>query len=686
MGFRVAILAPALVAILGSGSGAIAAPARPAPQIEPWGLELGYIDPTVAPGRDFYTYANGAWLKTAVIPPDRSGTGAFLDIIRRNDDRLTSIFAKLHTRANLTEEERKIRDLYDVFMDTTQIEAAGLKPAAGDLARIDALATPEDVARALGDQGLHLDGPFEMRILVDDKNPDSYTVRLSESGLGLPDRDYYLKDDPSLEAARKAYQDYLARMLDFAGRKDPAQHAAAVYSLERDIATVHWPAADRRDADRTYNPMPISKLVEASPGYPWRAYLEAAGIRERTRSGERVVIVGEASAFPRLAQLFAATPVEVWRDYLAVHYLHAFADYLPKDVDDANFAMFGTALQGRSRQLPRPARAARMVDRQMGEALGKIFVREYFPPDSKARVDALVQNLLEACRASLERLDWMSPDTKRQALKKLSAFTVKIGYPSRWRDYSALRIDRADLVASIKNTSAFEWERRLKRIDQVVDRSEWIMTPPTVNAYYEPVANEIVFPAGILQPPFFDPAADDAVNYGSIGCTIGHEISHGFDDQGSKYDGHGTLRMWWTADDRKKFDERAEALAAQYDTYEPLPGLHVNGHLTLGENLADLAGVRIAHRAYELSLQGKKAPVLDGRTGDQRFYLAYAQYWRYKTTDAAMRQRVLSNEHSPGEYRVNGVVRNDDGWYAAFPDVKPGDAYYLPPERRIKIW
>jgi putative endopeptidase len=685
MGFRVAIIAPALVAALGAGSAA-AAPGRHVPQVAPWGLELGYIDPTVSPGHDFYTHANGAWLKTAVIPPDRSTTGAFLDIIRRNDDRLTSIFAKLDTKANLTEEERKIGDLYDAFMDTTQIEAAGLKPAAGDLARIDALATSEDVARALGDQALHLDGPFEMRIQVDDKNPDSYTVRLSQSGLGLPDRDYYLKDDPSLEAARKAYQDYLARMLDFAGRKDPAERAAAVYALERDIATVHWPVADRRDADRTYNPMPISKLVETSPGYPWRAYLEAAGIPERAPSGERVVIVGEASAFPKLAQLFAATPVEVWRDYLAVHYLHAFADCLPKDVDDANFAMYGTTLQGRSRQLPRPARAARMVDRRMGEALGKIFVREYFPPDSKARVDALVQNLLAACRESLERLDWMSADTKRQALKKLSAFTVKIAYPSRWRDYSALRIDRADLVASVKNTNAFEWNRRLKRIDQVVDRSEWSMTPPTVNAYYEPVANEIVFPAGILQPPFFDPAADDAVNYGSIGCTIGHEISHGFDDQGSKYDGHGTLRMWWTADDRKKFDERAEALASQYDTYEPLPGLHVNGHLTLGENLADLAGVCIAHRAYVLSLRGKKAPVLDGLTGDQRFYLAYAQYWRYKTTDAAMRQRVLSNEHSPGEYRVDGVVRNDDGWYAAFPDVKPGDAYYLPPERRIKIW
>ncbi|HEU4941334.1 MAG TPA: M13 family metallopeptidase, partial [Candidatus Eisenbacteria bacterium] len=418
----------------------------------------------------------------------------------------------------------------------------------------------------------------------------------------------------------------------------------------------------------------------------WTVHFETAGIPARSPKGERMVNVGEVTAFPKLAQIFAATPVETWRDYLAVQYLHAFADYLPREIDDANFSMYGMALQGRSRQLPRPARAARVADRRMGEALGKIFVREYFPAESKARVETLVQNLLKACRASLEQLDWMSAETRAQALKKLDKFTVKVGYPSRWRDYTALRIDRSNLVASIKNTNSFDWNRRLKRLDQVVDRSEWIMTPPTVNAYYEPVANEIVFPAGILQPPFFDAAADDAVNYGSIGCTIGHEISHGFDDQGSKYDGHGTLRMWWTETDRKQFDERAEALAKQYDAYEPLPGLHVNGHLTLGENLADLAGIRIAHAAYKLSLAGKAAPVLDGYTGDQRFYLAYAQYWRYKTTDAAMRQRVLSNEHSPGEYRVNGVVRNDDGWYAAFPDVKPGDSYYLPPERRIRIW
>ena len=686
MSSRVAILAPALALVIGASASAAPVPARPSPVVQPWGLSLDYIDRTLPPGADFFTYANNGWLKTAVLPPDRPATGAFSDIAIRNEERLKAIFAELHTRTNLTPEETKIRDLYDAYMDSTQIEAAGLKPAAADLARIGALATPEDVARFLADPSLRLMGPFAMRIQVDDKNPDAYIVGLTQSGIGLPDRDYYLKDDPSLAAAQKAYQTYLARMLELAGRKDAATRATAIYALEKEIATAQWPAADRRDADKIYNPMTIAQLATAAPGYPWKAYFEAAGISARAGSKERTVLVAEVTAFPKLAQIFAATPVDVWRDYLTVQYLRTFGDYLPADVDAANFALYGTALQGRSRQLPRPTRAARMVDRRMGEAVGKIFVAKYFPPESKARIEALVQNLLKACRADLEKLEWMSPDTRRQALKKLEAFTVKVGYPSHWRDYSTLTIDRSNLIASIKNTTAFDWNRRLKRIDQTVDRSEWGMTPPTVNAYYEPVANEIVFPAGILQPPFFDPNADDAVNYGAIGCTIGHEISHGFDDQGSKYDGHGTLRMWWTEADRKKFDERAEALAKQFDAYEPLPGLHVNGHLTLGENLADLAGIHIAHEAYKLSLGGKPAPVLDGLTGDQRFYLAYAQYWRYKTTDAAMRQRVMSNEHSPSEYRVNGIVRNVDEWYAAFPDVKPGDAYYLPPESRIKIW
>jgi putative endopeptidase len=667
----------------------LAAPAsraHAAPQVAPWGVELHYIDPSVKPGQDFYTYANGSWLKTATIAPDRSFAGSWLDIGMRNDERLKNILSDLHTRATLTVEEQKVRDLYDAYLDTTQIEAQGLSPARRDLDRIASLKSLEDVARVMGDPALSLAGPFQCNIGVDDKNPDAYAVRVSQAGLGLPDRDYYLKEDKALEATRDAYRKYLEQMLAFAGIQEAAARADAVYKLERELAAASWAAADRREAEKIYNPTAVSQLPKLAPGYPWKVHLEAAGIPERSPSGERVVIVGEKSAFPKLARIFRSTPVAVWRDYLTIHYLRDFANFLPRRIESANFAMYGTALQGRGVQLDRPTRGVRLLDQRIGEALGRLYVEKYFPAESKAKIQALVRNVIAACRADLEASPWMTPATRQEALRKLDQLTVKVGYPDHWRDYTELRIDRADLLTSIRNTNAFEWNRNRKRLDDKVDRTEWIMTPPTVNAYYEPLANEIVFPAGILQPPFFDPEADDAANYGGIGCTIGHEISHGFDDQGSKYDGTGALRMWWTEADRKSFEERTAALVSQYGEYEGLPGLHVNGQLTLGENIADVAGIHIARDAYHRSLGGKEAPVLNGYTGDQRFYLAYAQYWRAKQKEEAARQRLLSNPHSPPEYRVNGVLRNDDGWYAAFPEVKPGDRFYLPPEKRIRLW
>lgn len=664
----------------------IAAPVQAGPQVPPWGLNLSYIDTSIPPGDDFYTYANGAWLQTAVIPADRSSAGSWLELILRNDERLKKILAEASIAKEPNAEVRKLRDLYNAYLDTTQIEASGLEPARRDLDRIAALKNLEDVVRAIGDPSSPLDGPFAMSIGVDDKDPDAYVVRFEQSGIGLPDRDYYLKGDKALESTREAYRSYLRQMLEFAGAKDAAGRATKVYALERDIATGSWPAADRRESEKIYNPIPVSGLAELAPGYPWKAHFEAAGISTRSPKGERVVIVMERSAFPKLARVFKATPIAVWRDYLTVQYLHSFADVLPKRIDDANFAMYGTVLQGRTQQTDRETRAARLVDRRMGEALGKLYVEKYFPPESKAKVQVLVRNLLRACREDLEASKWMTSETRQKALEKLDKFTVKVGYPDRWRDYTDLQIDRSDLVASLRNANAFEWERKRKRLDDKVDRTEWLISPPTVNAYYEAAANEIVFPAGILQPPFFDPEADDAVNYGGIGCTIGHEISHGFDDQGSKYDGDGVLRMWWTDADRKGFEERTAALASQYNEYEPLPGLHVNGQLTLGENIADVAGVHLARKAYVLSLDGKEPSVLDGYTGAQRFYLAYAQFWRTKWTEASLRQRVLANPHSPSSYRVNGVVRNDDEWYAAFSQVKPGDRYYLPSERRIRLW
>lgn len=660
--------------------------AHGAPDVPPWGVNLGYVDRSAQPGDDFYAYANGGWLKTAEIPPDRPGAGAGLEMGLRNEERMKAVVADLHARANLTPEETKLRDLYDSFVDRKGIDGAGMKPIARDLARIAALRTAEDVARVMGDPLLRIGGPFSMRIDADDKNPNAYVVFLRQSGLGMPDRDYYLRDDKEIAATREAYKKYLATMLAFAGVQDASARAAAVYAAEHDIAVASWPAADRRDADKTYNPTTLPELAKLASDFPWGAWFDEAGIPVRSPSGDRRVVVSENTAFPAIARVYAATPVPVWRDYLTVRYLHAFAAYLPQEVDDADFAFFGTALGGRTRQLDRETRGARLLDQRMGEALGKIYVAKYFPPEAKAKIRTLVQNLLTAYEEDLKTLPWMTEATRQKALEKVHHFTVKVGYPDAWRDYSALTIDRGDLIGSVKNASRFEWNRDLGRIDGPVDKTEWGMTPPTVNAYYNPTANEIVFPAGILQAPQFDPAADDAVNYGAIGAVIGHEISHGFDDQGSKYDATGMLRSWWTDADRKNFQERIDVLAAQYDGYEGLPGLHVNGKLTLGENIADLAGLVIAHKAYRISLGGKDARVLDGLTGDQRFYLAFAQSWRSKTKEGTMRQRLLSNPHSPPEFRVNGVVRNDDGWYAAFPGIAPGSRYYLPPERRVRLW
>jgi putative endopeptidase len=575
--------------------------------------------------------------------------------------------------------------LYNAFENTEAIEAAGLSPVRRDLDRIAALRTYREIAAFLGSPSTQIGGPYSISFTVDEKNPEAYIVDLSQHGLGMPDRDYYLRDDKDSVAIQQAYKKYVADMLVFTGIHDAAR-AAAVYALEENIAHVHWAAADRRDADKVHNPMKISELETFAPQFPWRQFFAAAGVSRQSPKGERVVVVREKSAFPELATVFAATPVKVWRDYLTVRYLHARAGYLPRNIDDTDFGFYGTTIGGQKAPLPRDLRGIRFIDGHMGEALGKLYVARYFSPQAKAKIQELVANLLKAYEADIESLPWMTSATRLKALEKIRRFTPKVGYPDKWRDYSALSIAPGKLVQDATNANVFEWNRQLQRIDKPVDRAEWSMTPPTNNAYYEPTLNEIVFPAGILQPPFFDPNADDAVNYGEIGATIGHEISHGFDDQGSKYDATGRLNNWWTEEDRQNFDARTALLATQYDQYQPLPDLHVNGKLTLGENIADLAGLVIAYKAYHIALDGKPAPVLDGLTGDQRFYIAYGQSWREIWTDGLTRLVVLSDPHSPPVYRVNGVVRNDSGWYAAFPQVKAGDAYYLSPDERVSLW
>ena len=677
----------ALAALAATALAAVAQGDTPKPQYGSWGVDLTAMDKSVKPGDNFFLYVNGNWLKTAQIPPDRTSTGSFQDLQILSEQRMKSIVAELEAKkpGELDAEATQLRDLYDAYVDTKGIDAAGLKPAQKDLDGFAKIRTLDGVAKAMAAPGSGTDSLFADRVVADPKNSNAYVVTFVQSGLGMPERDYYLRDDKNLAAAREAYKKYLSTMLGLSGAKDADARAGAVFDLETALAKVEWAAADRRDADKTYNPMTASELEKFAPGFPWRVYLKAQGISPDGPKGERKLIVRENTAFPQMAKAFAATPVAVWRDWLTVHYLHTMAAYLPAAFDDADFAFYGKVLGGQEQKLPRDTRGARLLDARLGHPLGKLYVARYFPPASRAKVETLVGNLLKAYDTDIRIIPWMTDVTRKKALDKLHAFTPHIGYPDKWRDYSGLVIERSDLIGDIERSDAFEWSYRLVRLDQPVDRSEWNMTPPTINAYYTQAFNSIFFPAAILQPPFFDPNADDAVNYGGIGAVIGHEIGHGFDDQGSKYDGAGILQSWWTDEDRKAFEQRTDALGAQFDSYEGLPGLHVNGKLTMGENIGDLSGINISLQAYHISLGGKPTPALDGYSGDQRFFLSYGQIWRSKYRDGQMRQQVLSNPHSPPEFRVIGATRNTDAWYTAF-GAKAGDKYYLPPDQRVRLW
>ncbi|HTQ12789.1 MAG TPA: M13 family metallopeptidase [Rhizomicrobium sp.] len=675
-----------LMALAGLAACTAVAAAAAGTQYGTWGFDSSAMDKSVKPGDNFFMYVNGTWYKNAEIPADRSSTGSFQDLRVLSEKRMQEIAASLDAKTDLTPEETKLRDLYDAFNDTAQIEKNGLEPAKADLDRIANLKTADDVAAAFGDPRLGLDSPFNTQIAFNPKNTNEYALIFSQGGLGMPDRDYYLKtDNADLEKTRDAYKKHIATMFKLAGLSDADARAQKVYDLEYKLAEATWPNAERRETDKVFNPMSIAQLKALTPEFPWDDYLNAGGISANSPKGERIVIVSEKSGFPKFSKIFADTPVDVWRDYLTAHYLHTYAPYLPKAFDDEDFAFYSGTLQGVSQQLPRAARAAHVLDNLMGEALGKLYVAKYFPPEAKAKAVELVHNLLAAYDADIRTLSWMSPATRQKALDKLHKFGIKIGYPDRWRDYSALVIRRDDLIGDIQRANVFEWHRELDRIDQKVDKSEWGMTPPTVNAYNNPFFNEVVFPAAILQPPFFDPNADDAVNYGGIGAVIGHEISHGFDDQGAKFDADGNVNDWWTPADKAAFKTKQDALGAQYSAFEPLPGLHINGAFTMGENIADNAGIAIALKAYHISLHGKKAKVIDGWTGDQRFYLSYGQIWRSKMREGALRQQILSNEHSPAMFRPIGTTRNQDEWYKAF-DVKPGQKYYLPPDQRVHLW
>ena len=645
-----------------------------------FGLDLTGGDPNVKPGDDFYTYANGGWQERTQIPADRSSWGSFVMLRERSLEQLRGILEALPGGAPAGSNAQKLYDFYRAYLDTEAIERAALSPAEPVLAAIAAAQTHEQIAAFMGRPELRLSAPVDLDIGPDEKDPDHYMVVVLQGGLGLPDRDYYLKDEAVYQQLRAKYTAHIERLLTLAGQPGAAQRARSIVELETQIARAHWPRAKTRERDLTYNPYTREALAKFAAGFPWPQLLGGAGLERQPR-----FIVFEPDAVQALGVLFRQLPVERWRSYLTYHYLVGNADVLPKAFDDEVFDFYGRTLHGREQQQARWKRAVAAVDAGLGEAAGELYVKQYFPPSSKQQMLELVENLRASYRERIEKLPWMTPQTKKVALEKLAAFHPKIGYPDKWRDYSALEVKPGDAFGNVSRAASFDWQRQVKRLGGPTDRGEWGMTPQTINAYYNPTFNEVVFPAAILQPPFFDPHADAAVNYGGVGGVIGHEMGHGFDDQGAKSDARGVLHTWWLQQDTDAFHQRVDRLAAQYDAYTVLPGLNINGRLTLGENIGDLGGLAVANEAYHRSLHGAPAAVLDGLTGDQRFFLSWAQVWRLKQRDEDLRAQVTSDPHSPTKYRVNGVVRNVDAWYPAFK-VQPGDKLYLPPDERVHIW
>ncbi len=663
---------------------AVATVAPPAkPQIGTFGFDTTGMDKSVRPGDDFAEYTTGTWRKTTPIPADRAGAGDDFRLDDLSKARTRSIIEEASaTQAAPGSNAQKVGDFYASFMDEAAIEAKGLDPLQTDLARVAMIKTKRDVARVMGeDDQRGIPSPFGTYIDQDAKAPDSYIVTIVQGGLGLPDRDYYLQDNPKFVETREKYQAHAARMLALAGvpEKWQPRKAKAIYDFEKKLAQVQWSQVDSREVDKTYNKWTPADFAAKAPGFDWKSYFDAAGI-----GGQGALIAAQPTAFAGEARLIAATPLGTLKDYLLFRAIKARAPVLTKAFVDENFAFNGTVLSGTPQIRPRWQRGVNAVTAAMGEAVGQLYVAKYFPPETKAQADKLVRNLIAAMDGRLAKLEWMAPATKATARRKLAAFTPKIGYPDHWRDYSALTVIRGDAYGNAERAALFETQRNLAKLGRPVDRSEWQMTPMEVNAYANPTMNEVVFPAAILQPPYFDPYADPAVNYGSIGAVIGHEISHHFDDQGRKFDSTGKLADWWTPDDVSRFKAYTDALVAQYNAYEAAPGVHVNGALTLGENIADLAGLAVAYDAYRISLNGKEPPVIDGFTGDQRFFLAYGGSWRVKYRPELVQQLVVSDPHTPAFLRPN-VVRNIDAWYPAF-GVAPTDKLALPKDKRVQPW
>ena len=647
-----------------------------------WGIDIDGMDRTARPGADFFGYVNGNWVKTTPIPADKSRFGGF-DILRDlSEARVRKLVESYPTTSPATGgDQAKVAALYRGFMDEAAIEKLGAKPLKPLLAAVRSAKDRQAIAllmgRSNGGFGRSFFGPG---VSDDQKDPDRNTLYVGQAGLGLGDRQLYLEEKFAPQRVR--YQAYVAQILTLAGWPKPAQSAAAIVALETKIAEAHWTRAESRDRDKTYNPTTPAQLQTYAPGFPWVSYFKAAGLERADK-----VVMRQNTAIPKLATIFAQADLGTLKAWHAFSVADQVAPLLSKNFVDAEFEFRSKFLNGQPEQRARWKRAASFAESAMGEAIGRDYVQLYFPADSKAKMDSLVANVKSAMRTRLSQLDWMSPATRVEALSKLEGFGLKIGYPGKWRDYSGLTVVPGDVFGNAQRAQQFEWDYRRARLGLLVDKAEWGMTPQTVNAYYNSVKNEIVFPAAILQPPFFDPDADPAVNYGAIGGVIGHEIIHGFDDQGRKSDGKGVLRDWWTKEDAAKFEGQAAKLGAQYEAFEfaPLPGMRINGKVAMGENIGDLGGIIIALEAYRQSLGGKPAPVIDGFTGEQRLFMGWAQVWRTQYRDDALRQQLVNGPHSPGQIRAFAPLRNVDAWYEAF-GVTAADPLWVAPQDRVRIW
>jgi endothelin-converting enzyme/putative endopeptidase len=678
MRFLIATLVP-MLALVGCSrqSAELAVSSKPA--LGSFGVDVAQMNRDVKPGDDFNQHVNGAWMASFQIPADKARYGVFDELRDEAENDVKALVDRLVAdKPAPGTTEQKVADLFSSYMDQAAIEARSIEPLKPHRDRINAARTKADIVKLMGN--VHYTAPFTIYVQPDPADTTKYTVSVDQSGLGMPDRDYYLKPGARFDGYRSAYAKYVRTIFELLGDGRAAAAADQVLALEKKVAAVHWDVARRRNVKETYNPMDVAGLEKLAPDIDWRAVLDEAGL-----NAVKTLTVSETRAVRDGAKLLQSEPIDAWKKYLIFHLVSDYAAFLPKAFDDANFEFYGRTLNGVQVQRDRWKRAIATLNNLIGEGVGRLYVAKYFPPESKQQMDALVANLRTALERRLKDLAWMDEPTRTEALKKLATFEPRIGYPDRWRDYTALSIEPGKAFENAANARAFEWNRQVARLGGPVDRGEWRMNAQTVNASYNPLMNQITFPAGILQPPFFDPHADPAVNYGAIGAVIGHEIGHGFDDQGREYDEAGKIRNWWTPTTNDRFVAATNRLAAQYDKYCPVEDACVNGRLTLGENIGDLGGIQMAYTAYRLSLRGGEPPVIDGFTGDQRFFLAYGQVWRSLTRDDALRSLMLTNPHSPPMFRVNGVVRNVDAWYDAF-GVRPGEALYLPADERVRIW